>query len=419
MYKTLNFCRLCNGDFFNSTLKLRETPIANELYFNAESAKRAEKFPLEVAMCKDCRHVQLKHIVSSNRLFDDYVYKSGTSSFFNQHFENLACQIKNDYQIGSYVLEIGSNDGVLLKSFEAKGVKAIGIEPSTFLANECKLAGLDVINSYLNPDVISRIIEQNGEASLVVGNNVFAHIEDLQDAFTNVNRVLGKNGTFIFEVAHFKYILTSGIFDTIYHEHMSYHTVYSIEKFAIKSGFKLIKVESIESHGGSLRFFLSKNLDHIVDSSVKNLIEEENALGLTSVDVFEKIENIINKVKENVSEFILDLESVSNTVIFGYGAPAKVITFIYQMELEYLNLLGVIDDNPDKQNKFLPGCGFSINSTETMKKLLITSELEESNLLCLVFPWNIYQEIIDKLRLWLPKRSRIVAFLPKVNEVKL
>ena len=134
MIKTLTKCRLCTGEFFEKTLKLKSTPQANELYPTQESAKEAEKFPLEVVMCQKCRHVQLKHIVSPKRLFDDYIYKSGTSKFFNEHFDKLASKILSEFPVNSYVLEVGSNDGILLTSLNKRGIKSIGIEPSEYLA---------------------------------------------------------------------------------------------------------------------------------------------------------------------------------------------------------------------------------------------------------------------------------------------
>ena len=137
MFKTLSNCRLCSGDFYSKTLKLRDTPPANELYPSRELAIAADKFPLEVVMCKECKHVQLKHIVNPKRLFDDYVYKSGTSNFFVNHFDKLAELISKSYPVTSYVLEVGSNDGILLESLSKRKIKSIGVEPSEYLAKEC------------------------------------------------------------------------------------------------------------------------------------------------------------------------------------------------------------------------------------------------------------------------------------------
>ena len=419
MIKTLSNCRLCTGNFFEKTLKLKSTPPANELYPTKDSAKKAEKFPLEVVMCQKCRHVQLKHIVSPKRLFDDYVYKSGTSKFFNEHFDSLASKIASEFPVNNYVLEVGSNDGVLLTSLNKRGIKSIGIEPSEYLAKECINRNLNVYNSYLDETTVVKITQSHGKASIVLGNNVFAHIEDMKGAFKNVFEILEDSGIFIFEVAHFKYILTDGLFDTIYHEHMSYHTATALESFATASGFKIFRIEQISSHGGSLRFYLSKNHDKLKEPSVELIKNDELKLGLNQVEALSLIEDKIKETKESAARMIKDMGLGDNTVFVGYGAPAKVVTFLAQMELEEINLIGVIEDNVEKQNRFLPGSGFAIKSLEEMKKLISVNGSNEVCLNFLIFPWNLKKEIVEKLSKWVPKNSNAVVFFPKVEKVEI
>jgi SAM-dependent methyltransferase len=419
MIKTLSNCRLCTGNFFEKTLKLKSTPPANELYPTKDSAKKAEKFPLEVVMCQKCRHVQLKHIVSPKRLFDEYIYKSGTSKFFNEHFDNLASKIASEFPVNNYVLEVGSNDGVLLTSLNKRGIKSIGIEPSEYLAKECINRNLNVYNSYLDENTVVKITQSHGKASIVLGNNVFAHIEDMKGAFKYVFEILEDSGIFIFEVAHFKYILTDGLFDTIYHEHMSYHTATALESFATASGFKIFRIEKISSHGGSLRFYLSKNHDKLKEPSVELIKNDELKLGLNQVEALSLIEDKIKETKESAARMIKDIGLGDNTVFVGYGAPAKVVTFLAQMELEEINLIGVIEDNVEKQNRFLPGSGFAIKSLEEMKKLISVNESNEVCLNFLIFPWNLKKEIVEKLSKWVPKNSNAVVFFPKVEKVEI
>lgn len=419
MIKTLSNCRLCTGNFFEKTLKLKSTPPANELYPTKASAIKAEKFPLEVVMCQKCRHVQLKHIVSPKRLFDGYIYKSGTSKFFNQHFDSLASKIASEFPINNYILEVGSNDGVLLTSFKKRGIKSIGIEPSEYLAKECINRNLNVYNSYLDETTVAKITQTHGKASIVLGNNVFAHIEDMKGAFKNVFEILEDSGIFVFEVAHFKYILTDGLFDTIYHEHMSYHTATALESFAIASGFKIFRIEEISSHGGSLRFYLSKNHDKLKEPSVELIKNDELKLGLNQVEALSLIEDKIKETKESAARMIKDIGPGDNKVFVGYGAPAKVVTFLAQMELEEIKLIGVIEDNVEKQNRFLPGSGFAIKSLEEMKKLISVNESKEECLNFLIFPWNLKKEIVEKLSKWVPKNSNAVVFFPKVEKVKI
>ena len=419
MIKTLSNCRLCTGNFFQKTLRLKSTPPANELYKTKDEAKAAEKFPLEVVMCQKCRHVQLKQIVSPKRLFHDYVYKSGTSRFFKDHFDKLASTLVTEFKVDNYVLEVGSNDGVLLTSLNKQGIKSIGIEPSEYLAKECINRNLNVYNSYLDENTVVKITQSHGKASIVLGNNVFAHIEDMKGAFKYVFEILEDSGIFIFEVAHFKYILTDGLFDTIYHEHMSYHTATALEIFATASGFKIFRIEEISSHGGSLRFYLSKNHDKLKEPSVELIKNDELKLGLNQVEALSLIEDKIKETKESAARMIKDIGLGDNTVFVGYGAPAKVVTFLAQMELEDINLIGVIEDNVEKQNRFLPGSGFAIKSLEEMKKLISVNESKEVCLNFLIFPWNLKKEIVEKLSKWVPKNSNAVVFFPKVEKVEI
>jgi SAM-dependent methyltransferase len=419
MFRTLTKCRLCSGEFFQKTLKLKSTPPANELYSTKEGAKAAEKFPLEVVMCQECRHVQLKHIVNPKRLFDDYIYKSGTSRFFNDHFDNLASVLVSEFKVDNYVLEVGSNDGILLAALAKRGIKSIGIEPSDFLAKECIKNNLNVYNSYLDQRVVNEIIKSHGQASIVLGNNVFAHIDDMKTAFKNVFELLDDSGIFIFEVAYFKYILIDGLFDTIYHEHMSYHTATALEKFALETGFKLFRIEEISSHGGSLRFYLSKDQSRPIEQSVEKIKKEEINLGLNEVDVLSLIEEKIKKTKAGADIMLKEIRMKPNEVFVGYGAPAKVVTFLAQMEMEDMDLIGIVEDNFDKQSKFLPGSGFAINSLEEIKKSITKNKTKDLCINFLIFPWNLKSEIIEKLGKWAPRNSNAVVFFPSVEKVKI
>jgi hypothetical protein len=241
----------------------------------------------------------------------------------------------------------------------------------------------------------------------------------MKGAFKNVFEILEDFGIFIFEVAHFKYILTDGLFDTIYHEHMSYHTATALESFATASGFKIFRIEEISSHGGSLRFYLSKNHDKLKEPSVELIKNDELKLGLNQVEALSLIEDKIKETKESAARMIKDIGLGDNTVFVGYGAPAKVVTFLAQMELEEINLIGVIEDNVEKQNRFLPGSGFAIKSLEEMKKLISVNESNEVFLNFLIFPWNLKKEIVEKLSKWVPKNSNAVVFFPKVEKVEI
>jgi SAM-dependent methyltransferase len=421
MITELENCRLCESKFYKISLKLIDTPLANELYKSKDLAKKSDRFPLELVMCESCRHVQLKHIVDPKRLFDDYVYKSGTSSFFRKHFKDLANSIAIKYkEKNGYALEVGSNDGILLDELTSHGIRCIGVEPSSDLVAECNNRNLEVFKAYFDDKFTDFLLVKYGKASLVLGNNVFAHIQELKRAFENVYKILDSDGVFIFEVAHLKNILTDGIFDTIYHEHMSYHSAYSMQKFANSTGFKLFDIEKISPHGGSLRFFLTKNLGENVSSSVEKIIQEEIELGLNNEKVLTKIGDNIVRIKAESQKLIDFLKKNQNFKLIGYGAPAKVVTFLAQVELEEIEIVGIIEDNKHKQEKYLPGSGIRIMSMEIMN-IFMTENFNPNNDLvaCLIFPWNLKVEIISKLADLLPKGSKAVTFFPNVEMVAI
>jgi len=421
MITVLENCRLCESKFYKISLKLIDTPLANELYKSKDLAKKADRFPLELVMCESCRHVQLKHIVDPKRLFDDYVYKSGTSSFFRKHFKDLANSIAIKYkEKNGYALEVGSNDGILLDELTSHGIRCIGVEPSSDLVAECNNRNLEVFKGYFDDKFTDFLLVKYGKASLVLGNNVFAHIQELKRAFENVYKILDADGVFIFEVAHLKNILTDGIFDTIYHEHMSYHSAYSIQKFANSTGFKLFDIEKISPHGGSLRFFLTKNLGENVSSSVEKIIQEEIELGLNNEKVLTKIGDNIVRIKAESQKLIDFLIKNQNFKLIGYGAPAKVVTFLVQVELEEIEIVGIIEDNKHKQEKYLPGSGIRIMSMEIMNIFMTENFNPDNDLVaCLIFPWNLKVEIISKLADLLPKGSKAVTFFPNVEMVAI
>jgi len=417
MYKTLKECRLCNSDFFEESLVLNSTPAANELYESEDLALTAEKFPLEVVMCKECKHLQLRHIVDPVRLFSNYIYKSGTSEFFRNHFKEFSENLSEVLPNEGYILEVGSNDGTLMKALELVGKKVIGIEPSSLLTEECKENGLTVIQGFLDENTVGEVLNEYGKPICVLGNNVFAHIDDIRSSFELIYGILEENGIFVFEVAHAINILKDGIFDTIYHEHMSYHTALAMQSFSRSMGFEMYKIEKISPHGGSLRFYLRKGKVDEPQESMLKIIQEEVSLGFNTPEVLTEISKRINNLKQKVQKQVAVLTNSEKVQFVGYGAPAKVVTFLSEMGLEKLPLIAVIDDNPSKQKKHLPASGFFIDSQSNVARMLDFDS--ETRIVILVFPWNLGKEILQKLKSWLPKDSSVITFFPQFMETRI
>ena len=413
-YRELSCCRICGGDFYPEVIRLRDSPLANELYLSKKEALNADLFPLEVVECQSCKHIQLKHIVDPERLFSNYVYASGTSKTFRDHFTKLAQKL-SEVTPGGLVLEVGSNDGTLLEALTTHGMRAIGIEPSQQLAEISKEKCEAVYTNFLDTELSDVLTKEYGDFDFVVGNNVFAHIDDLVGAFRIAQTILKPNGYLVFEVAHALKLVEQKLFDTIYHEHMSYHTVISLDIFIRKLGFNITDVEEIEMHGGSIRVICQKSTSQSeLLPGVKEIFRREVLAGLNNSDWMLKFNAHLDRLSSETKKAIQG-EPVSTTW-FGYGAPAKAVTFINQFELDQIGLIGIIDDNPGKQGKFLPRSGIKVVSHAEMESNLIPN-LHPKNLNCVIFPWNLSAEITSKLTEFSKYALKVIWFLPSYKEV--
>jgi len=415
-FRTIESCRLCGGVLYEESVAFKDSPLANELYATKGTALAAEVFPLEVVMCKECKHIQLKHIVDAERLFSEYVYASGTSKTFRDHFAELALLIQKLKPSGK-VLEVGSNDGTLLKALMSLKISSIGIEPSKQLTEKCQQDDLEVHTGFFNPTLVNKLLSDHGEFAAVVGNNVFAHIDDLDEAFALASKALRINGIFVFEVAHSLNLVNDLLFDTIYHEHMSYHSVISLQKLLPKHNFKISEIQKIEMHGGSIRVICRKTINEIpVSPSLVKILDEEKKANLDSQKWMRGFSLRLENLQKAISE---DLNKLGESVIWiGYGAPAKAVTFINEFGFERISFLGIIDDNLAKQNKFLPKSGFEIISREKMLSL-IGSHKTINQLNCVIFPWNLTDEIQSKLNEFSKFNLNLIWCFPEYKRLEI
>jgi SAM-dependent methyltransferase len=327
----------------------------------------------------------------------------------------LAKAIVEKHGTGVLVLEVGSNDGTLLKSLSERGARAIGIEPSESLCLLSEEMNLNVVHGMLDEQTVSIALPNNEKVDVVVANNVFAHIDDIAGALDVISRITGEGGSFIFEVAHLQSLIEKSLFDTIYHEHMSYHSVLALEPFLGKANFKIYDVEKIPTHGGSIRVFARKVSDKsefAASSNVESILEEEITAGLNSPELLVRLRDSISRIRESSRMLFSDIEE--NYVLFGYGAPAKLVTFMNEMDLQKLPFIGVVDDNIDKQGKFLPGSGIPIVPNVDLIEL---AKVSTKPLAVVIFPWNLKDEIVEKLRAFLPAGSRAIWLLPSPEMV--
>jgi len=374
-------CRSCGNIDLKRFLSLGYQPLANNL-LNKKKDK-CEMYPLEVNYCPKCHNCQLSVAVDPRKMFSNYLYTSSTSSSFRNHFLEATKKYIRDLKLQSkktYIIDIGSNDGVALKPFKDLGFnKILGIEPAKNLARTANKNKIKTFNGFLEKKNLNKIKKN---ADLILASNVFAHSDKLKEMAQCMLQLLNKDGTIVIEVQYLLNTLQDLTFDNVYHEHYNYWSLTSLVNFFKQFESTIFKAEKINTHGGSIRIYIKKTKKIKIENSVKTLLKEEEVFGIKELKTYQVFGEKINKLKENVIKNISKLKE-KNKKIIGFGAPAKATTA--------LNFFGisnqidlVIEDNKLKHNKFIPGVCIPIRNKKVVK---------EKNPLILVLAWNFYEDI--------------------------
>jgi len=374
-------CRSCGGKNLKRIISLGYHPLANNLQETRD--EKVDTYPLEVNFCKDCFNCQLSYTVEAKKLFSNYLYLSSTGRSFVSHFEKATDDYIGQFDLkkeSSFIIDVGSNDGIALKPFKDKGFRVLGIEPAENLAEIAIKNGINTINGFLNKDIVNKI---NDKADLVLASNVFAHVDDIKSMTNCLFDILKEDGTLIIEIQYLLNTLQDLTFDNIYHEHVNYWSLLSLNNFFNSQESKIYKCERVDTHGGSLRIYVSKNKNKIIDKSVHKLMEIEKSFGLDKFETYKNFSNKIELLKNNVTKNIRFLKNVKKKQIIGYGSPAKATTALnfynIRSEIDF-----IIDDNVLKQGKFLPKVKIPIKSKKELKK--------KADYL-VVLAWNFFDEI--------------------------
>ena len=374
-------CRCCGSKNLKRVVSLGYQPLANNLLDNKNS--KCELYPLEMNLCKDCFNCQLSITVNPKKMFSNYLYLSSTSKTFVKHFETAAEKYIKEFKLShknSYIIDVGSNDGVALKPFKDKKYKNIlGIEPAKNLAKLANKNKIKTFNGFLEMKNISKIKKN---ADLILASNVFAHSDNLKEMAECMLKLLKKSGVIVIEVQYLLNTIQDLTFDNIYHEHYNYWSLTSLKNFFKNFDATIYKAEKINTHGGSIRIFIKKGKNHKQDKSITNLLKEEKSAGLNNYKTYEEFGRKVQIIRDNVKKNINNLKSNGKKLI-GYGSPAKATTalnfFGISEEIDF-----IVEDNKLKQGKFVPGVKIPINS----KKKVIN---KNNNML--VLAWNFFKDI--------------------------
>jgi len=374
-------CRSCGNTDLKRVVSLGYQPLANNLLKKANES--CELYPLEVNFCGKCYNCQLSVAIDPKKMFTNYLYTSSTSRSFRDHFVNAAKKYSNELKLkknSSFIIDIGSNDGVALKPFKEMGYKNIlGIEPARNLAKLANKNKIKTYNGFLEKKILKKIKKK---ADLVLASNVFAHSDNLKEMANCMIQLLSKNGTIIIEVQYLLNTLKDLTFDNIYHEHYNYWSLTSLVNFFSQFDAKIFKAETINTHGGSLRVYIKKTNKVKIDKSVIKILKEEEKFGIKKFKTYQAFGEKVHKIRENTIENLKKIKKENNLVI-GYGAPAKATTalnfFGVKNEIDF-----IIEDNKLKHNKFVPGVKIPIKNKDKIKS--------KDNTI-VVLAWNFYQDI--------------------------
>ena len=403
-YLKNNQCRICKEEELEIVLDLGKQPPANALINDTEVNEQV--FPLRLFWCKNCYLVQLLDIVNKKHLFSDYVYMTSASQPIVEHFKKYANDIFEKYfknQKEFSVLEIGSNDGSLLKEFQKLGGKTIGIEPAKNLAKISNDAGIKTINEFFSKELATNIALKE-KISLVVANNVIGHIDDLHELMEGIKIVIKEKGIFVFEVPYLVDLIKKLEFDTIYHEHLSYFSILPLIKWTEEHDLEIFDVIKQDVHGGSLRIFVSKKGIFQKNNSVKKLVQNEYDLGLDKITIYRQFSKDVEELKTKLKNILNQLKK-QNKIIFGYGAPAKGNVLLNYCEINTRYLDYIIDTTPLKQGKFTPGTHIPI-----LHPNKITAGGNKH--VGLLLAWNYENEILSKEKEFRDRGGKFLIPLP-------
>jgi len=410
LYKIKKRCRLCDSIDLVRVINLCNSPLANNLALTKKDSLKSNFFPLNIMLCKKCKHVQLQHVINAKALYSNYLYMTGVSNEFKIHFKNYSKTAlkKINKQKDINILEIGSNDCTLLDYFNTKKYNTVGIEPANNLWQKTRKRH-KIINGFYNAKT-NKILKKNYSSfDLIFANNVFAHIDDLKSVFKLLTSIMHNNSLVIFEVSYLLDLIRKKLFDTIYHEHLDYHSITPLIAFFNKLHLKIIDIQKIPMHGGSIRVFVAKKKSRriINHKKINKFIKQEDKYKLKHLSTFINFSNKIEEEKNKLSNFF---NKIGNYRIYGYGAPAKAVTLINFFNLNQKNINLIIDDSKLKQKKYIPGSKIKIYNSKILKT--------KPPKYIVILAWNVYKDILNKIKKYDEIEYAIIP-LPKFKIIKL
>ncbi len=404
-------CRHCQSELTLPLIDLVTSPPSNA-YLSQKMLHAPEKyFPLCVLVCTECWLVQTEDYAGADELFSaDYAYFSSFSTTWLKHAEKYVADMAQRFalNINSHIVEVAANDGYLLQYAKAQGIPCLGIEPTASTANAARAKGIEIIEKFFGVRLGQQLAAQGKQADLTAANNVLAHVPDINDFVGGFAAILKPAGVSTFEFPHLLRLVCENQFDTIYHEHYSYLSLNTVKRIFERNGLSVFDVEELSTHGGSLRVYAQRKDTGTreLSQNVAKLLDSEAAAGMTSIAFYAGFQEKANRVKNDFLAFLIDAKRAGKTVA-GYGAAAKGNTLMNYAGIRPDLLSYVVDLNPAKQDKFLPGCRIPIVAEEQLKQTRPDYVV--------ILPWNLRAEVVEQLAYIREWGGKFVTAVPSLK----
>lgn len=406
-------CRSCHSELSHLVIDLGFAPPSNA-YLTKEQLSKPEKYyPLRVLVCDVCWLVQTEDFLGRDEVFDsEYHYFSSTSASWVAHALQYTNMITEELNLGpdSFVVEVASNDGYLLQHFKSVGIPCLGIEPTVSTAEAALSKGIDTVIEFFGAELALSLIHKYGPVDLLVGNNVFAHVPDINDFVKGIGLLLKPDGVCTLEFPHLLSLMQFSQFDTIYHEHFSYLSLIAIVPLFERHNLRVFKAEKLTTHGGSLRIYICKtDSEKTMDGSVNEFMKDEVDYGLSSIEAYSQLGLNAETMKMELLKFLISEKEAGRNVV-GYGAAAKGNTFLNYAGIKSDLISYVVDAAESKQNKYMPGSHIPI----LPPRVLFEGQPET----ILILPWNIAKEVIGLNSELIESGANFFVAVPKLQKIE-
>ncbi|MGW5381477.1 class I SAM-dependent methyltransferase [Nocardia sp. NPDC003963] len=403
-------CRLCESSRLTSVVDLGSTPPCESFLSEDQLNLPESTYPLHLRICADCLLLQIPALITPEETFTEYAYFSSYSDTWVRHAREFTAAAGTRLGLGpdSFVVEVASNDGYLLRHVVAAGIPCLGIEPSANVGAAARAAGVPTLTEFLTEESARRVRAEHGAADLVVANNVYAHIPDLRGFTRALRTLVADDGWISIEVHYARDLVQYGQFDTIYHEHFQYYTLASAQRALATAGLAVADVETLTTHGGSLRIWARPEAVATPTPRVAELLACEADAGLHSVSGYRSLREQAGRVRQDLLRFLLDQKAARRRVV-GYGAPGKGNTLLNYCGIRPDLLEYTVDRNPYKHGRYTPGTRIPIHPPERI-------DIDRPDFV-LVLPWNLESELTEQLRHIGDWGGRLVFPLPTVRVV--